>query len=49
MKIYIFLLLIISTIYCSYDSCENENDHTKCSNHTIDELTDFSCHFFLDD
>ena len=42
-------MLIISTIYCSYDSCENENDHTKCSNHTIDELTDFSCHFFLDD
>ena len=46
MKMYILLFLIIYTIYCSYDSCENEANHTKCLNHTIDELTGFSCHFF---
>lgn len=46
MKRFIFLLLIITTIYCTYDSCENESDNTKCSSHSIDELTGFSCHFF---
>ena len=49
MKMFVFLLLIITTIYCSYDSCENEYNYTNCLNHTIDELTGFSCRFFLDD
>ena len=46
MKMFVFLLLIITTIYCSYDSCENEYNYTNCLNHTIDELTGFSCRFF---
>ena len=49
MKMFTLLLLIITTIYCSFDSCEDEDDYTKCSSHTIDELTGFSCHYFLDD
>ena len=46
MKMFIVLLLIITVIYCSYDSCENEDNYTKCSSHTIDELAGFSCHLF---
>lgn len=46
MKRFILLLLIITTIYCSFDSCINESDYSKCFSHTIDELTDFSCHLY---
>ena len=45
----LLLSLVITSIYCSYDSCIDESEHSKCSSHIIDEVAGFSCHLFLDD
>lgn len=44
MKRIILSLIIISISYCSYDSCSEESDYTKCELHQITEETGFSCY-----
>lgn len=48
MKRLFILLILISYIYCSTDSCENESDQSKCESHAV-EFNGFSCYKFKDD
>ena len=45
MKRIIILLFLISYIFCSIESCDDENDYDKCSIHNI-EYKGFSCYTF---
>ena len=47
MKRLIILFLAINSIFCSIQECAEEEDYSKCSTHTIDEIKGHSCRYYV--
>ena len=45
MKRIFILLMILAYIYCTFDSCDSEEDPSKCQSHSI-EISDMSCYLY---